>query len=77
MTTSIDAQYDQYLSAGLALDLTRGKPCSHQLDLSCTLEDMTAGHFKTVDRPQARKYVGLLVIPQARSPLHPLLDRDP
>jgi DNA-binding transcriptional MocR family regulator len=77
MTTSIDAQYDQYLSAGLALDLTRGKPCSDQLDLSCALEDMIAGNFKTVDGTDARNYGGLLGIPEARALGGTLLDVDP
>ena len=77
MTTSIDAQYDQYLSADLALDLTRGKPCSDQLDLSCALEDMIAGNFKTVDGTDARNYGGLLGIPEARALGGTLLDVDP
>ena len=77
MNTSNDAQYDQYLNAGLALDLTRGKPCSDQLDLSCALEDMIAGNFKTADGTDARNYGGLLGIPDARALGGTLLDVDP
>ena len=77
MTTSIDAQYEQYLNAGLTLDLTRGKPCSDQLDLSCALEDMIGGNFKTTDGIDARNYGGLLGIPEARALGGTLLDVDP
>ena len=77
MTTSIDAQYEQYLNAGLALDLTRGKPCSDQLDLSCALEDMIGDNFKTTDGTDARNYGGLLGIPEARALGGTLLDVDP
>ena len=67
MTTSIDEQYEQYLGAGLALDLTRGKPCSDQLDLSCALEDAIGGNFKAADGTDVRNYGGLLGIPEARA----------
>jgi DNA-binding transcriptional MocR family regulator len=77
MTTSIDAQYQQYLNAGLTLDLTRGKPCSDQLDLSDTLEDMIGGNFKTADGIDVRNYGGLLGIPEARALGGALLDVDP
>ncbi len=77
MTSSIDAQYEQYLNAGLTLDLTRGKPCSEQLDLSGALEATIGGNFKTTDGSDARNYGGLLGIPEARALGGALLDIDP
>ena len=77
MTTSIDEQYEQYLGAGLALDLTRGKPRSDQLDLSCALEDAIGGNFKAADGTDVRNYGGLLGIPEARALGGALLAVDP
>ena len=41
----IDDRYQQYLTAGLKLDLTRGKPCPEQLTLSEGLDATIAGDY--------------------------------
>jgi DNA-binding transcriptional MocR family regulator len=58
MTSSARTAYDQWLGRGLALDLTRGKPCPEQLDLSNDLlSRRTSGPFTSSDG-DVRNYGG-------------------
>ena len=61
-----EARHDAYRAAGLALDLTRGKPATAQLDLSDALDGVLDGDYRTEDGTDARNYGGLLGIPECR-----------
>ena len=62
----LQAQYDSFLSAGLKLDLTRGKPAAEQLDLANALDGILEGFFLLQDGTDVRNYGGLRGIPEAR-----------
>lgn len=55
-----------FRAAGLALDLTRGKPATAQLDLSDALDGILGGDFRAEDGTDTRNYGGLLGLPEAR-----------
>ncbi len=59
--------YDDFVRAGLSIDMTRGKPAPEQLDLSRALieEAATAGHVSR-DGIDCRNYGHLLGLPEAR-----------
>ena len=71
-----DAIYEQYLKAGLKLDLTRGKPCPEQLALSEAMDQTIAGNFFAEDGTDTRNYGGILGIDEARKLGARLLDVD-
>lgn len=60
------ARFDKIKAAGLSLDLTRGKPCSEQLDLSRDLDGILQGFYLLQDGTDVRNYGGILGIPEAR-----------
>ena len=61
-------KYTKLKSAGLKLDLTRGKPSSQQLDLSNELLALPGvGEFKAADGTDVRNYGGLQGLPEARA----------
>ena len=72
-----EARHDAYRTAGLALDLTRGKPATAQLDLSDALDGVLDGDYRTEDGTDARNYGGLLGIPECRRLGGALLGVDP
>lgn len=55
-----------FKSAGLALDLTRGKPSAAQLDLSNDMDAILDGFFLLQDGTDVRNYGGITGIPEAR-----------
>ncbi|GMA38832.1 aminotransferase class I/II-fold pyridoxal phosphate-dependent enzyme [Mobilicoccus caccae] len=56
---SARSRYDEYVAAGLKLDITRGKPCSAQLDLSDGMTDVLPAGDHTADpEGDARNYGG-------------------
>ncbi|HSG89593.1 MAG TPA: aminotransferase class I/II-fold pyridoxal phosphate-dependent enzyme [Pseudomonadales bacterium] len=55
-----------FRDAGLALDLTRGKPAADQLDLANALDGILDGDFRAEDGTDVRNYGGLLGLPEAR-----------
>jgi len=73
----LDARLDQLKAAGLALDLTRGKPAADQLDLSNALDGILRGDYRLKDGTDARNYGGLLGIPEARALGAQMLDTTP
>ena len=73
----LNARLDQLKAAGLALDLTRGKPAADQLDLSNALDGILRGDYRLKDGTDARNYGGLLGIPEARALGAALLETTP
>ena len=60
----LSAMYEAEKAKGLKLDMSRGKPCSQQLDLSNEMLAIQA--FKTEDGADARNYGSFEGIPEAR-----------
>ncbi|NIR29742.1 MAG: aminotransferase class I/II-fold pyridoxal phosphate-dependent enzyme [Gammaproteobacteria bacterium] len=61
-------RYQEYASKGLALDMTRGKPSSAQLDLSLALLELPGrSDYRTVDGVDCRNYGVMEGIPEARA----------
>ena len=60
------ASYRHFRDAGLALDLTRGKPSPAQLALSDGLDSVEGG-FVTADGTDTRNYGGVDGLPEARA----------
>jgi DNA-binding transcriptional MocR family regulator len=58
--------YETLKSLGLALDITRGKPASDQLDLSAELLRLPGDVTRTADGADARNYGGLLGLLELR-----------
>lgn len=59
--------YEQFQEQKLKLDMSRGKPCPAQLDLSAGLIDcLSQKDYKTLDGTDCRNYGGLDGIPEAK-----------
>lgn len=72
----LSARLDQQHAAGLALDLTRGKPSVDQLELSRALDGILGGDYRLADGSDARNYGSLLGIPEARALGAQMLETD-
>ena len=60
-------RYNEIKSRGIALDITRGKPCPEQLDLSIKMLDIINSHnYLTADAVDCRNYGGLDGIPEIK-----------
>ena len=70
-------RYEAFARRGLALDLTRGKPSSEQLDLSNALLSLPGDDFHAADATDARNYGVLQGLPELRALLAPLFGADP
>tara|TARA_R110002073_G_scaffold2932_9_gene18967 strand:+ start:509 stop:1780 length:1272 start_codon:yes stop_codon:yes gene_type:complete len=66
LETTLTEAYSAFKSAGLNLDLTRGKPAADQLDLANELDGILKGFYLLQDGTDVRNYGGLLGIPEAR-----------
>ena len=64
---ALQAALDACKAKGLALDLTRGKPCAEQLALSDGLDGILGGEYLLQDGTDTRNYGGLLGLPEARA----------
>ena len=74
---ALRAEYESFRARGLALDMTRGKPCNEQLDLSLGLLDVLGREYKAADGfrlPQLRRRRGAA---RARALFAELLDVQP
>ncbi len=61
-------RYREFQSRRINLDMTRGKPCPEQLDLSAALLDgLGRGAFTSADGTDCRNYGGLDGVPEAKS----------
>ncbi len=70
LTTQLETLQQQYHALkdlNLALDLTRGKPCSEQVALSDALDGILAGNYLAADGTDVRNYGGLEGLPEARA----------
>jgi hypothetical protein len=68
-------RYEELKAHPVALDLTRGKPCAEQLDLSndlLTILERT--DYRSADGTDCRNYGGLDGLPEARALFGELLD---
>lgn len=74
---TLRAEYDSFRARGLALDMTRGKPCNEQLDLSLGLLDCLGRDFKAADGTDCRNYGVVEGLPEARALFAELLDVQP
>ncbi len=63
---TLTSQHEAFRSAGLKLDVTRGKPATAQLDLADGLEGLTREDLFLDDGTDLRNYGGLEGIPSAR-----------
>lgn len=74
---TLRAEYDSFRARGLALDMTRGKPCNEQLDLSLGLLDGLGREFKATDGTDCRNYGVVEGLPEARALFAELLEAQP
>ncbi len=64
---TLQGQYEEAKAKNLALDMTRGKPGSEQLDLTLPMLDLvTSSDYKTEAGADPRNYGGLDGIPEAK-----------
>lgn len=74
---ALTQRYEAFSEQKLKLNMTRGKPCSDQLDLSAGLMTSLADHdFKASDGTDCRNYGGLDGLPEARHLFAELLGTD-
>ena len=65
---ALAARYGEFQALNMNLDMTRGKPCPEQLDLSVGLLDcLTRKEFKAADGTDCRNYGGLDGLPEAKA----------
>lgn len=62
----LEAEYAEHRAAGLALDLTRGKPSVSQLELAARLDGILEGNYVASDGTDTRGYGGLDGLPEAK-----------
>ncbi len=61
-------RYDEFKSRKISLDMTRGKPCSEQLNLAVDMLECVKGDdYKTENGTDCRNYGGLDGIPEAKA----------
>ena len=77
ISTSLREQYEAAKAKNLALDMTRGKPGSEQLDLALPMLDLvTADDYKTAGGADPRNYGGLDGIAEAKELFKEFLEVD-
>ncbi|MCR5775230.1 MAG: aminotransferase [Lachnospiraceae bacterium] len=76
---ALQADYDKFQNLGLNLDMSRGKPCKEQLDLSMGLMDaLNSGADLTCeDGTDCRNYGMLTGISEARSLIGDMMENNP
>ena len=72
----VRAEYEALRSKPIALNLTRGKPCSNQLALSAGLDDDLAGAYLAANGVDTRNYGQLRGIEEARALGAEIMDLD-
>lgn len=76
---ALQARYEAYKSRNLKLDMSRGKPCPEQLDLSMGMLDVLSSRegLTSADGTDIRNYGGLDGIPEAKALFAQVLGVDP
>ena len=74
---SVLKQYTALKELNLALDLTRGKPCSEQVALSDALDGVLQGNYFTASGTDVRNYGGLEGLAEARALFATVLNTPP
>jgi len=74
---TLQAHYEKLKGMGLALDLTRGKPCAEQVALSDALDGILQGDYRAQDGTDTRNYGGLDGLPEAKTLFGALLGLPP
>lgn len=64
---TLQQQYTALKARKLALDLTRGKPCTEQVALSDRMDGILAGNYLAANGTDVRNYGGLEGLPEARA----------
>ncbi len=72
---ALRARYDAMAARRLALDMTRGKPCPEQLDLSLGMLELR--DYRTADGTDCRNYGVVEGLPEARRLFADLLEVEP
>ncbi len=74
---ALRARYVAFKERGLALDMTRGKPCAEQLDLALGMLDCLGRDYRAADGTDCRNYGVLEGLPEARRLFAELLEVEP
>ncbi|MFB0949779.1 MAG: hypothetical protein QMB10_00895, partial [Halioglobus sp.] len=80
LSTQLDSvlkQYNALKELNLALDLTRGKPCSEQVALSDALDGILQGNYLAENGTDVRNYGGLEGLAEARVLFSMVLNTPP
>lgn len=77
MQTELEQSYQSLKSAGLQLDLTRGKPNTDQLALSDALDGILDNNYRGEDGTDLQNYGGLDGISEAKALFSQVLDVSP
>ena len=80
LSTQLDSvlkQYSALKELNLALDLTRGKPCSEQVALSDALDGILQGNYLAENGTDVRNYGGLEGLAEARALFSRVLNTPP
>lgn len=77
--TQLKKEYSDVQAHGLALDMSRGKPCKEQLDLSMGLMDVlnSSSDLYTDEGIDCRNYGGLIGIEEARVLIGDMMENNP
>ena len=76
--TELQQRYNEFKAKNLKLDMTRGKPCSEQLDLALDLMDcLTLKDYKAADNTDCRNYGGLDGLTEAKELFAQFLEVGP
>ena len=76
--STLSDSYERFQAQKLKLNMSRGKPCSAQLDLSAGLIDyLSQKDYKTIDGTDCRNYGGLDGIPEAKELFSWILEARP
>ena len=75
----LNAEYQKYLAMNLTLDMSRGKPCKEQLDISMEMMDVLNSKvdLRCEDGTDCRNYGCLDGIPEAKQLLGDMMENHP